>query len=370
MKRLTRTLIHGTAIACILLGPQAAFAQRRPAEPPPPPPASAEVVSGIETRTQHLEQVIEQLTGQVEELRYQNQQLTTQIESLQDDISLRVARLEQGGAAGAPATGDPTLAAPTPAPAAAAPAPRPPRAALNNTFTPSDKFDPNAPMSAPVSRQPSTEPLVPAQAAAPSAAGSAAAAPAVADNGFNIRTDAFGKALPADPNAPQAPPPEVPVGPAPAPRAAPTPGPVAAAGLNTAPANVALPAGTPKEQYDFAFEILRRQDYARAEAALRAFVKANPKDPLAGNAQYWVGETLYVRGDYQASAVEFMNGYQQYPKSPKGPDNLLKLGMAMSKLNQAQGACTALGRIAREYPNAPDPVKKTAQSERAKLKCT
>ena len=370
MKRLTRTLIQGTAIACILLSPHAAFAQRRPAVPPLPP-ASAEVVSEIETRTQRLEQVIEQLTGQVEELRYQNQQLTTQIEGLQDDLSLRVARLEQGGAAGTPLSGDATgapAAAPSPAPTA-----RPPRAALNNRFTPSDKFDPNAPMSAPVARQPGMEPLVPAQAAPPpaTASGNAEAGPAVADNGgFNIRTDAFGKALPADPNAPQAPPPQAPVGPAPAPRAAPTPGPVAAAGLNTAPANVALPAGTPKEQYDFAFEILRRQDYSRAEAALRAFVKANPKDPLAGNAQYWVGETLYVRGDYQAAAVEFMNGYQQYRKSPKGPDNLLKLGMAMAKLNQAQGACTALGNIAKEYPSAPEPVRKTAQTERAKLKCT
>ncbi len=369
MTRLTRILIHGTAITTLMLASPAAFAQRNP---PPPLPASAEVVSGIETRTQRLEQTIEQLTGQIEELRFQNQQLHKQVEGLQDDLSLRVMRLEQGGAAGAATAegGAPMAAAPVPAARSSASSGRLP---FNNTaITPSDKFDADAPMSAPVSRQPGATPppaAAPTQAAAAPNAG--AAGQAVTDNGgFNIRTDSFGKALPADPNAPKAPPPEAPMTPAPAPRAAPSPAPVTAAGLNSAPANVALPAGTPKQQYDFAFEILRRQDYSRAEAALRAFVKANPKDPLAGNAQYWVGETLYVRGDYQAAAVEFMSGYQQYPKSPKGPDNLLKLGMAMSKLNQAQGACTALGRITKEYPDAPDTVRKTAQSERAKLKCT
>jgi tol-pal system protein YbgF len=144
---------------------------------------------------------------------------------------------------------------------------------------------------------------------------------------------------------------------------------VTAAGLGAAPVAVTLPQGPPKQQYDYAFDFLKRQDYARAEAALREFLKRNPKDPLAGNAQYWLGESLYVRGDYQAAAVEFMNGYTNYPKSNKGPDNLLKLGLAMANLNQNQGACTALSRIPREYPDAPENVRKAAQAERVKLKC-
>jgi tol-pal system protein YbgF len=132
---------------------------------------------------------------------------------------------------------------------------------------------------------------------------------------------------------------------------------------------VTMPEGTPKQQYEFAFDYLKKQDYPRAESALRQFLKAHPKDPLAGNAQYWLGETYYVRGDFQQAAVEFMAGYQNYPKTNKGPDNLLKLGMSMSKLNQKDGACTALGRINKDYPDAPDTVIKQAQAERTKLKC-
>jgi tol-pal system protein YbgF len=204
------------------------------------------------------------------------------------------------------------------------------------------------------------------QAAATTGAGGVNAA-----GQFVLQTDAQGRPLAADPNAAAAPPPETkPAGPAPAPKAAPAGATPAASqlALNT-PTDVRLPDGSAKLQYEYAFEFLKRNDYGRAEVALRDFLKRHGKDPLAGNAQYWLGETFYVRGDYQQAAVEFMAGYQQYPKTVKGPDNLLKLGMALSKLNQTQGACTALGRINKDYPDAPDTILKSAGAERSKLKC-
>ncbi|MCB2109210.1 MAG: tetratricopeptide repeat protein, partial [Rhodobacteraceae bacterium] len=83
-----------------------------------------------------------------------------------------------------------------------------------------------------------------------------------------------------------------------------------------------------------------------------------------------LGETYYVRGDYQRSVIEFMNGYQNYPKSNKGPDNLLKLGMALANLGQSKEACTALSRLTREYPDVNDQIRRNAQQERQKLKCS
>ena len=76
-----------------------------------------------------------------------------------------------------------------------------------------------------------------------------------------------------------------------------------------------------------------------------------------------------MRGDYQKAAVEFLNGYQNYPKSNKATDNLLKLGMAMANIGQTQGACTALGRLMKEYADAGDQIRRSAQQERQKLKC-
>ena len=339
--------------------------------------------SDLTVRILAMEHVVEQLTGQVEEAKFTSDRTARQLQVLQDDLSLRVAKIEQslGLTGGVPAAQNQVPPGVPAAVAAVATSPVVASAPTNNTVPPELRTpSAGAPISQPVASQPTTRavtgPVTPPPATA--AAGvpvqvPAAGAAAVATNGgFVIRTDARGRPLPPDPNAPQTPPPAAPE-PSPqqlAPKAAPAPGPVSSAQVASLPgATVALPDGTPKQQYDFAFEFLKRQDYPKAESSLRDFLKKHPKDALAGNAQYWLGETYYVRGDFQQAAVEFMAGYQNYPKTNKGPDNLLKLGMSMAKLNQSQGACTALGRIAKDYPDAPAEVLTSAKTERAKLKC-
>lgn len=320
----------------------------------------------VEVRLQKLEGLIAQLTGQIEEANFRVGQLTNQVKTLQDDLQLRVATLEQQASGAALPPG----AAP-PAPGAAAPPALPPRAAAPAPLVPSAA--PPA-RTAAAGDAPLSEPMTPPRVTRPASApppGSATPDGMGADGSFVIRTDAAGNPLPPDPNTLSAPVAEAPPPPAPAPEAAPRPGAVNSGQLALAPpvGEVKLPEGTPKVQYDFAFDLLRRNDFARAEVAFRDFLKRHPKDPLAGNAQYWLGETHYVRGDYQQAAVEFMAGYQNYPKTNKGPDNLLKLAMSMSSLGQTQGACTALNRLAKDYPKAPDEVRKPAAAERAKLKC-
>lgn len=131
----------------------------------------------------------------------------------------------------------------------------------------------------------------------------------------------------------------------------------------------ALPSGSPEQQYNYASTLLRNGDYGGAQTALEAFVKQNPKHDLAGNAQYWLGETFYVRQDFKNAAVAFLDGYRNYPKNNKAPDNLLKLGLSMGALNQTKEACAALTRIPKEYPTASDVTKRRAESERDRLKC-
>ena len=135
-----------------------------------------------------------------------------------------------------------------------------------------------------------------------------------------------------------------------------------------------LPNGTDQDQYNYAFEILRLAngpaDYEKAERALRAFLDKNPSSDLAGNAQYWIGETFYVRSDFERAAVEFLAGYEQYPSSLKGPDNLLKLGLSLARLDQKDVACASLSKLSTEYPSASDTIKRRAQSERGNLKCS
>lgn len=129
------------------------------------------------------------------------------------------------------------------------------------------------------------------------------------------------------------------------------------------------PTGTPDQIYDDAFKKLQEGDYAGAEHGFRTFVQRNPKNKLAGNAQYWLGETYYARRDYQSALTAFAEGYKTYRTSPKGPDNLLKLGITLSALNRKQDACAMFARFKQDYPRATDLQKRRIDQERQKNGC-
>jgi tol-pal system protein YbgF len=152
-------------------------------------------------------------------------------------------------------------------------------------------------------------------------------------------------------------------------RAAPTLGAAAPAAAAT-PAVVKLPNGTPKEQYAFAFDLLKRSEYAQAEQALKQFVAAHPTDALAGSAQYWLAETYFARNDFAGAAQQFLASYQKYPQGPKAPDSLVKLGLALAKLNKTPEACAAFGRFQKEYPAATGALRGRVADERTRLKCS
>ena len=46
----------------------------------------------------------------------------------------------------------------------------------------------------------------------------------------------------------------------------------------------------------------------RARTAFRQLIAAYPNDPLASSAQYWIGESYYVRGQYKNAADAFLKG--------------------------------------------------------------
>jgi tol-pal system protein YbgF len=146
----------------------------------------------------------------------------------------------------------------------------------------------------------------------------------------------------------------------------------APAGTETAaaaPAGYDLPGSTPQEQYEYAFGLLKQANYGEAELALAEFVRRNPADVLAGNAQYWLGETFYVRGDYTKAAVAFADGYQKYPNSGKAGPNLLKLGMSLGELGKKDDACTALSELLKKFPGADTDLVDQAHREQQRFGC-
>ncbi|MGP1257042.1 MAG: tol-pal system protein YbgF [Kiloniellales bacterium] len=132
---------------------------------------------------------------------------------------------------------------------------------------------------------------------------------------------------------------------------------------------ISLPSDDPQAAYNSAFDLLRQMDYPAAESAFSQYIELFPESDLAGNAKYWLGETHYVRGDYETAAVVFAEGYQNYPNSGKAPDNLLKLGMSLSNLGATQDACATFTELQRRYPDAAPTVLQRALREAQRLGC-
>ena len=131
-----------------------------------------------------------------------------------------------------------------------------------------------------------------------------------------------------------------------------------------------LPNKAPKEQYDFAISFMKIGDYETAEFALKEFIDKNKDHDLAGSAQYWYGETFRIRQLYSDAATAYLDGYQNYPKSKKAPDNLLKLGITMVQLGEKEQGCTMITGIKKQYPKASKSVLQKAQYEQKKFNCS
>ncbi len=150
--------------------------------------------------------------------------------------------------------------------------------------------------------------------------------------------------------------------PAPAPaQAAPSGG-----SLGTLPA-AAPPADSARSQYDEAMNLVARARYDEARAAFRGFADANPKDPLAPQAIYWVGNISYVQKDYTSAAGAFAEQIKKYPTSPQGAESMLKLGLSLIGLGEKKEGCLTLGAIKGKYKAAPPAILTQASNGREKF---
>ena len=280
------------------------------------------LVAQQQVQMQQFQKQLEGLTGHIERVELRLNDVAAQLDRMQKDTEYRLGALEGGGAMGAApgaamgagATGQgPSLAAGQPVTAE----PIPPNTHVTVDTPPSPP--------PPASGQPGVLGTLSSQQAA---------------------------------NLPQAP-------------AGAAEEAAARAGQQVAMPGSALPPGaSPREQYEYATNLIQRGSYDEAEVALKSFIEQNPKDALAGNAQYWLGETYYVRNDFKNAAVAFAEGYQKYPDSQKAPDNLLKLAMALGQQGQTENACVALRQLEKRYPDASANVKDRATRAKKNYGCS
>jgi tol-pal system protein YbgF len=304
----------------------------------------------LTVRLDRLENALRQMTGTIEQLQYRNQQLEQQ-----------VLRMQQGGAAPAPAT-------PAAPPRATPPAGQTPAGPGNRR---SDVFDP--------SQQPDA-PGAPRTLGSLSSSGGAVAneppigAPGGRAAGAPLDLSTLSGNEPAQPSI---------VAKEPAAGNIPAAATMASAPVsapnNAQPPRAATPApgklatlppsATPQDEYDLAYGYVLHKDYALAEQAFRDFLKKYPDDRLQPDAQYWLGESLFQRQRYRDAAESFLAVSTKHERAGKAPDSLLRLGQSLAAMNQKEAACATLTEVGRKYPKASSSVKRGVQQEIKRAKC-
>lgn len=127
--------------------------------------------------------------------------------------------------------------------------------------------------------------------------------------------------------------------------------------------------GVPSADYDQAYSAILAGDYALAEVAFRNFLANYPSDARTPDARYWLGESLFARGQYDNAADEFLAGYKANPEGGKAPDTLLKLGLSLAGLDEREAACSTYAEVLRKYPDASKSLRDRVVAEQAVASC-
>ncbi len=141
------------------------------------------------------------------------------------------------------------------------------------------------------------------------------------------------------------------------PAATPPPGRVAEFGpaappRATAPSTAASDPAREVRAYDAASNLFRRNDFASAIDAFRAFVKDFPQSQLAANAGYWIGISYANLKDYRAALAAQEDVLARFPQSPKAPDALLAIAAIHAEQGDTGSARNTLEDIIARYPTS------------------
>jgi tol-pal system protein YbgF len=132
------------------------------------------------------------------------------------------------------------------------------------------------------------------------------------------------------------------------------------------PASATLVSAAEQQAYDAAFALMKQGQYSKAVQAFRGFIGKYPRSQLTDNAQYWIGEALYVGRNFKAAREEFAKVLTDYPGSDKAADAALKAGFSHYELGEWSKARETLAKVVAKYPNTR--TAKSAEERLARMK--
>ena len=124
------------------------------------------------------------------------------------------------------------------------------------------------------------------------------------------------------------------------------------------------PAKPVTDEFDTGKSLYKSGEFVKAASALRLFIAAKPEDKRIAEATYMIGESEYQQKRYTEAAKNYLKIIQVYPKSTLAPQSLVQLGASLMGMGQKPQACATLSELSKRYPDAPASVVAKADQER------
>ncbi|MFC1849941.1 tol-pal system protein YbgF [candidate division CSSED10-310 bacterium] len=107
----------------------------------------------------------------------------------------------------------------------------------------------------------------------------------------------------------------------------------------------------PETVYQMALSDFRKNNYQLAINGFQQFITSFPHTELAGNAQYWIGESYYSMKEFAQALNEFEKVLGKYPKNNKAPSALLKRAFCYLEMGKLYDCQKQLTQVTKQYPN-------------------
>lgn len=119
--------------------------------------------------------------------------------------------------------------------------------------------------------------------------------------------------------------------------------------------------GVPSElvgsTYDSAMRQLSNGDHDEAIQSFRNYLHENGSSPYADDAQFWIGESYFRKGQYHRAIIEFNQVSINYGSGDRAPAALLRQAEAFRIVGDRVDARLSLQKVINRYPGTGEAAK-------------
>jgi tol-pal system protein YbgF len=107
-----------------------------------------------------------------------------------------------------------------------------------------------------------------------------------------------------------------------------------------------------KQEFDAALALLRKSDFAGAQASFTNFMGRYPQSGYRASAMFWLGNAQYALRNYKDAVTNFRSMLTAEPQHARAPEAFLSMANSQVELKDAKSARKSLEDLVKTYPQS------------------